>query len=121
MNPNIEKLLSMLNMEAIRVRESGDLQQIETLYLEIQRFIKTEYAKLEKLRIDIYLNNLNGQEEAEINGWLVTYKPSSRFALDTNKLKDYFVGQGFTEDEIKNTVYSHTLTKPTIKFKPLKK
>jgi predicted phage-related endonuclease len=120
MNANIEKLLAMLSMESVKVRESKNLKEIETFYLEIQRFIKTEYQKLEEARNQLYIEALNGQEQAQINNWMISYKSMERFALDTKKLVDYFVNGNMTEEEMKNLLYSHTITKPKLSFKAVK-
>lgn len=121
MSQNIEKLLAMLTMEAISVRESQDLVNIENFFLEVQRFIKTEYTKLEEARTQLYIEALNGAEEGEVNGYTVTYKPQERFALDSKKLYDYFSDNlELTENEVKNLLYSHTLTKPSLKLKAKK-
>ena len=117
MNQNIEKVLSMLSMELIKVRESGDLAEMHAVKLEIDRVIEGDYSKLEEAIKDSYISALNGQEEAEVNGWLVTYRGQNRFALDTAKLVDLFDGD---EEKMKNTVYSQTTTKPSLKFKNLK-
>ena len=121
MNPNIEKLLSMLDMETIKLRENKNLLEIDQVYLEIQRFIKTEYSKLEELREALFLEALNGEEEGEVAGYAVTYKPGSSFRLDSEKLKAYFANQNMNEEEMKMTVYSHTVSKPSLKLKNLKK
>jgi predicted phage-related endonuclease len=118
MTPNIEKLLAMLSAELIKVRESGDLKTIEDVYLEIQRLIKTDYAKLEETRTDLYIQALNGEEEGQINNWHVSYKPMERFALDTKKLRSHF--DDLSDDEFKNQFYSHSATKPSLKLKAIK-
>lgn len=138
MQNNIEKILTMLSMESIKVRElatnafnpeskaTGDekltaLQNLEYLYVEIQRFIKSEYKKLEEARDDLYIQALNGRDEGMINNYIVSYKSSARFALDSIKLKEYFEKElGIKEDEMKNLVYSHSETKPSLKFKAVK-
>lgn len=117
-NNNIEKILSMLQMEAIKARESEDLEYIEYIYLETQRFLKTEYKKLEHARASMYIERLNGQEEAEINNWLISYKPSYRFALDSAKLQDYCNKNNL---DLKKSFYSHLIAKPSLKFKNIKK
>lgn len=43
-----------------------------------------------------------------------------RFILDTDKIKTYFAEQGIDETEMKNQLYSHKQTKPTLKFKIIK-
>lgn len=121
MNQQIEKLLAMLDMETIRIRENRDLAEIDSVYLEIQRFIKTEYAKLEELRELLFLEALDGREEGEIAGYAVTYKPGSSFRLDSEKLKSYFASQNMNEEEMKMTIYSHLVSKPSLKLKNLKK
>lgn len=118
MNQNIEKLLGMLSMELIKVRESGDLAAMHQVKLEIDRIIKTDYAKLEEAMQQGYIDALGDRDEAEINGWLVTYKPLERFALDSDKLKSLYNGD---EERMKNELYSHSFTKPSLKFKNLKK
>ena len=121
MNQNIEKILAMLTMESIKVRETGNIEQIENFYLEVQRFIKTEYEKLDEAREQAYLKALGDQEEAPINGYLVSYKSQNRFALDSEKLKNYFHFQlGIDEEEMRNQIYSHSTTKPSLKLKTLK-
>jgi len=125
MTINAEKILVMLQSEAIKVRESNDLKQIEEFYLEVQRFIKTEYEKLEELRTSLYIEALNGAEEGQVNNYTVSYKPLERFALDSDKLKLYIsekenVEISEVEVRMKNLVYSHSLTKPSLKLKALK-
>jgi hypothetical protein len=120
MNNNIEKLLSMLSMELIRVREDGNLATMHAVKLEIDRIMKTDYTKLEDTIQQAYIEALDGKDEAEINNWLVTYKSIDRFALDSKKLQEYFESQGQSEEEMKNLLYSHSQTKPTLKFKTIK-
>ena len=120
MTNNAEKILAMLTMEAIKVRECKDLKEIESFFLEVQRFIKTEYKKLDDTRLALYLEALNGKEEGQVNGYLATYKEGTRFALDTTKLTEYFNAEGIQEDEMKNLLYSHQITKPSLKLKMLK-
>lgn len=112
MNSNIEKLLSMLSMELIKIRESGDIAAMHTVKLEIDRLIKTDYKKLEEAMQEGYIEALNGQDEAEINGWLVSYKSGSRFALDMTKVTEFCGGK----DALKENFYSHAITKPSLKF-----
>ena len=107
----------MLSMELVRVRETGDLAQIEAAYLEFQRIIKTDYAKLEQARDELYIEALNGQEEAQVNGYQVTYRPLERFAFDSKKLETFCSEQGL---DIKEAFYSHQMTKPSLKLKTIK-
>jgi len=120
MTNNAEKLFSMITMEAIKVRETKDLKEIEEFYLEVQRFIKTEYKKLEDMRTELYLEVLDGKEEGVVNGWLASYKEGTRFALDAKKLSEYFKNNGIEETEMKNLIYSHNISKKSLKLKNIK-
>ena len=111
----------MLSMEAIKVRESNDLKQIEDFYFEVQRFYKTEYGKLEETRTQLYIKALNGSTEGQVNGWNVSYKPLESFRVDSQKLTDYFQNTlKVSENEMKNLIYSHFVSKPSLKLKTLK-
>ena len=136
MNPQLEKILKMLEMEAVKVRESDDFAQIDFLKLEVERFIKTEYAKILQLREQLILEALNGEEEGQVGNYLVTYKSTERFAMDNQRLKQYVYSNILTKaqreeiddlskkeqdeyitDVIKSMFYSQSSTKPTIKLK----
>lgn len=116
---NIEKLLHMLSMELLRIREVKDIKTMHHVKLEIDRVIKTEYEKFQQTLEEAYIAALDGNEERIVNGYLVTYKPLNRFVLDNKKIYEYFKERGMTEEEYKHQFYSHTTTKPILKFKSI--
>ena len=128
---NIEKLMSMLVIEITKIKASKNLPVMHQALLEIERVCKIRddldkkktFLPLEQLKLavdDLYLQGLGDKDQGEINGYLVTYQPGERFALDSEKLKDYFLSQEKTEEEMRNLLYSHKSTKASLKFKVIK-
>ena len=118
MDNKVEKLLNMLTAESIKVLETDDLALIEHFYLETERYIKTNHEKIKKQREALYIDQLGDKEEAEINGWIVSYKQTERFALDNTKIRDQY--KNLTDEEFKNLFYSHSFTKASLKMKAKK-
>jgi hypothetical protein len=120
MPANIEKLLKMLEMEVLKLRESTSVAEVHSTQLELERFFKRDYEQLKEHRDKLYLDELKDSKEKVINGWLVEYKSVTRSALDTDKLTNYFKIQGVPESQIKELLYSSKETKKTIHFKKVK-
>ncbi len=83
---NTEKLLAMLTSESIKVRESGNLKDIEDFFLEFERFYKVEVEKLRAERERLYIEALDGKEDGEVNGYKVSYVETSKRAVDPTKI-----------------------------------
>jgi predicted phage-related endonuclease len=115
---NINKLVNMLSAESIKAMDSDNLNDVEYIYFEVERYLKTHHEKLKSHRESLYLAKLEGKEEGQINGYTVTYRPTQRFAQDNTKLRDYF--KEITDDQYKNLFYSQSFTKPKLIFKTIK-
>lgn len=109
----------MLHTELAAFKQLTDLEEIEKCSHEFKRIESLMQEANDYWRAS-YIAALNGQQSMTLNGYTVEYKPLTRFALDTNKLSDYFHSQGYTDDEMRNIVYSHTETKPMLKLKAYK-
>jgi hypothetical protein len=121
MSENYIKIIAMLRLEIQKALESQDLKLVEAAWRELAETSKLELSKLEDHRKALYIQALNGQETGEVNGFLVEYKENLRSALDQSRVKEYFLKElGMTEQEMRDLVYSITITKPSLKLKTLK-
>lgn len=113
-------MIKMLDVEIDKFLDSeADLATVEEFYLELIRLQKMKIAKLEAKRLQMALEALDGEDSKEVGNLIVEYKSTVRFALDSIKLKSYFADLKINEDQMKNLIYSHSTTKPSLKIKSI--
>jgi hypothetical protein len=112
-----QKILDLLSAAVTSAMETDDIETIEELHQEIAAFIKLKYEALKAHREQLYIAAIGDSNAAEINGWLVEYKPQARFTLDSKKLASWCKEQDI---DLKDEFYSTTFTKPRLTFKAIK-
>ena len=124
---SIEQLVSMLEAQLIKVKQSEDKILLKKAYeMVLVAFnVRKDYEDTKKWFIleqiknkyeTLFLEELGDKEEAEIDGYKVSYKaPNPAFRLDFDKVRQQFAK--LTDDQYKDKVYSYTDPKKKLTIK----
>jgi hypothetical protein len=124
---SIEQLVSMLDAQLIKVKQSDDKVLMKKAYETVLQAFnarsdfesKKKWFILEEIKYkyeQLFLEELGGREEGEIDGYSVSYKlPNPTFRLDQKKVREQF--SELSDEEYKNMVYSYTDPKKKLTIK----
>ena len=114
----LEQLLKMLDGQLTKIKQSDDRLMIKKAYemtVQLTQY-RSDYATkkkwflLEELHSkynQLYFAELGDREEANIDGFTVSYKtPNPSFRLDQSKVRNYF--EELKDEEYKNQFFSYT-------------
>jgi hypothetical protein len=114
----IEKLLTLLQVELVKTKESQDLERIEDTFREVEFFYKKYWSEFLDYRQKFFIDNLQGKEQGKVGLYDVTYKPQYRFVFNARKaqkdLEDLCKENNIDYKEI---YFEHKATKPILKIK----
>lgn len=85
--------------------------------VELEKDLKDQLDEVKAAKEKLFVQALDGAEEKQIGSYIVSYKSTERFALDTEKLIAKYNGD---KVKLEKELYSTKLTKPTLRIKKAK-